>query len=165
METQPLDNPSAKMTTIKGPNNIFLPKLTEENTNFILSKRDSQHDFNEPNSSNNVPILVIPNCPVRHNRIPILKNDISFDQVSSDVSPIQKKNDFFDISKNHIHKKKAFMMIQAFKKAKVFAGNIKRSIIQKNFKNITNLQKSILGDLSDFQQDIRRGVCQNVKKK
>ena len=159
MENQ-LEYKTPKMTTIKGPNNVFLPKLTEENTNFVLSKRDSQHDLSEAISSHKIPILVIPT----KNHIPILKNEISYEQASSDVSPIQQKNEFFEICKNPKQKKKAFMMIQAFKKAKVFAGNIKRSIIERNFKNITNIQKSILNDLSDFKEEIKRGFCQNVIK-
>ena len=163
MERQFFSN-NYKMNTIRGPK-IENPQKLTEHENFINSKSDSQHEIYEssyhiqpfPNPLISGPSkFMIP--------LPMFKIE-NPDPISSDISQkILKKEGILKIPVSPENKKKGTMMIQAFKRAKLFARNIKRNILLRNFKNLTGFQKAILNDLSDFTYKDKKSLCANVNK-
>ena len=162
MERQLLPN-NYKMNTIRGPK-IENPQKLTENEDFINSKSDSQHEIYQ--SSLNIqpfPNPFLSNPPKLMIPLQLFQTD-NPDPPSSDISQkiLKKDGGILKIPISPENKKKGIMMIQAFKRAKLFASNIKRNILLRNFKNLTGFQKAILNDLSNFPDKDKKHLCSNV---
>ena len=148
----------AKLSTFQGPKLTSLPKINEENNEFFTGK--SENDMNSHPEIEHLPSIPI-QIPDPINEIILEKSIFNSEHYSSDPSPINEKK-AIGIPKNE-KKKGILFMINAFKRAKRFAGNIRKNILSKHYKNMTTAQKRILNDLSDFPREITKRLCLHVK--